>query len=71
MARHHRHAVQPAAAGAATLPEAAAPEGGEGAAAALPLKWRVALTVWALGFGGLMLYELVRFAVRAIRAAAN
>jgi hypothetical protein len=72
MARHHRHAVQPAAAaGAATLPEAAAPEGGEGAAAALSSKWRVALTVWALGFGGLMLYELVRFVVRAIRAAAN
>ena len=72
MARHHRHAVQPAApAGGATLPEPAAAEGGEAAAAGPSLKWRAALVVWALGFGGLMMYELVRFVVRAVRAAVQ
>jgi hypothetical protein len=68
MARQHRHAVQPAAPpAAATLPAEEAPQ----EPGPTPLKWRLALVVWALGFAGLALYELVRFAVRAIRAAVT
>jgi hypothetical protein len=63
--------VQPTgpAAAAGAAPAQAPAEASE--APALTLGWRVALVVWALGFGGLMLYEVAGFAVRAIRAAVR
>jgi hypothetical protein len=69
MARHHRHAVQTPATSTATV-AGPAPQEAEAAPAPASLKWRVALLVWALGLAGLALFELLRFAVKAIRAAA-
>lgn len=37
-------------------------------AAKLPLVWRVVLTVWALAFATLTLYEVTTFAWKALRA---
>jgi hypothetical protein len=75
MARHHRQAVQPAGSGANAVAQREAPPGAAEAPGApgpaLTLSWKVALTVWALGFGGLMLFELVSFALRLVRGAGG